>query len=117
MSYNSAERLLVWCHCSEYIKVAFQEVGSVGMDWIDLAQDKDRWRTRVMRLGSVQCGEFLDWVRNGQLLRKDCTPCSLFVCYLVTSLPRFFNGRDVGYCVTFAWSDWRRARKVARYCD
>jgi len=24
----------------------FQEVGCVGTDWIELAQDKDRWRAR-----------------------------------------------------------------------
>jgi hypothetical protein len=27
----------------DYIKMGLQEVGWVGMDWIDLAQDKDRW--------------------------------------------------------------------------
>jgi hypothetical protein len=34
-----------------------------GMDWIDLAQDRDRWRSvveAVMNLRVPQCGEFLD---------------------------------------------------------
>ena len=35
-----------------------------GMDWIDLAQDKDRWRNVVnavtKSLGFIKCGEFLD---------------------------------------------------------
>ena len=29
------------------IKIDIQEIGRVGMDWIDLAQDRDGWRTRV----------------------------------------------------------------------
>jgi len=37
------------------IKMDLQEVGFADMDWIDLAQEKDRWRS-----GSVKCGEFLD---------------------------------------------------------
>jgi hypothetical protein len=45
------------------VKMDLQEVGWGGMDWIDMAQDTDRWRalvTAVMNLrGSMKCGEFL----------------------------------------------------------
>jgi hypothetical protein len=29
------------------IKMDFREIGWDGMDWIDLAQDRDQWRTLV----------------------------------------------------------------------
>jgi len=29
------------------IKMDLQKLGYVGMDWIDLAQDRDRWRALV----------------------------------------------------------------------
>jgi len=29
------------------IKIELQEVGCEGMDWIDVAQDRDRWRALV----------------------------------------------------------------------
>jgi phenylalanine-4-hydroxylase len=46
-----------------------QEVEYVDMDWIELAQDRDKWWTLVNAvmnlLGSIKCGEFLDYLSTG----------------------------------------------------
>jgi hypothetical protein len=46
------------------IKIHLREIKWNGMDWIDLAQDRDHWRAfvnRVMNLrGSIKCGEVLE---------------------------------------------------------
>ena len=36
------------------IKMDLQEVGWLGMDWIDLAQDRDKWRAPVNELMNVR---------------------------------------------------------------
>jgi hypothetical protein len=33
--------------CVDNIKIDLREIGWYGMDWIDLAQDRDQWRALV----------------------------------------------------------------------
>jgi hypothetical protein len=51
------------CRWEDNIKMDFQEVGCGGMDWIELSQDRYRWRALVnaaMNLRStIQCEDFL----------------------------------------------------------
>ena len=65
-------RRRIW---EDNINMDLQEVGCWVIDWIDLAQDRDRWRTNVKTIinlrGSITCGEFLDQLRTGYLLKKD----------------------------------------------
>ena len=35
------------CRWEDYIEMDLQEVGCGGMDWIELARDRDRWRALV----------------------------------------------------------------------
>jgi len=51
--------------CEDNIKLDLQEVGCEGMNWIDLAQDRDRYICGNEPSGSIKCGEFLDHLRTG----------------------------------------------------
>jgi hypothetical protein len=46
------------------IKIDLQEVGFRSMDWIDQAQDRDRWQAThgsgMVPSGSIKYGKFLD---------------------------------------------------------
>jgi hypothetical protein len=48
------------------------------MDWIDLAQDRDRWRDLVNTVMNLRVhkmlGLLLEWLRNWQLLKKASAP-------------------------------------------
>jgi hypothetical protein len=44
------------CRWEDKIKMDVQEVGGGRGDWMELAQDRDRWRALV---STIKCGEFL----------------------------------------------------------
>jgi hypothetical protein len=49
------------------------------IDWIQVAQDNDQWRTLVENnelLVYIKGEEFLEYMSDYQLLKKDCAACS-----------------------------------------
>jgi len=59
-----------------------QEVGCGSMEWIDLTQERDRWRNCECGnepYGSLKCGEFLAWLGTGRLIKNDSAPWSTYI--------------------------------------
>jgi hypothetical protein len=56
----------------DYITIDLRETGWDGMDWIDMAQDRDQWRVLVNAV--MKCWEVLEWLHNWQLLKKGSAP-------------------------------------------
>jgi hypothetical protein len=70
------------------IKMDLREIGWDGVDWIDLAQDRDHWRApvnAVMNLQVPKCWEVLKKLHNLQLLRKDSAPCNSLISSIVVT--------------------------------
>jgi hypothetical protein len=55
-----------------------REIEWDGIDWIDVAQDRDKRKdlvNTVMNLrGSIKCWEFLEWLHSWRLLKKGPAP-------------------------------------------
>jgi hypothetical protein len=46
------------------IEIDLTEIGWDGMDWIDLAQDRDQWRALVNTVMNLRVPEIPEWLDN-----------------------------------------------------
>jgi hypothetical protein len=59
----------------ENIKMNPGEIGWDGVDWIDMAQDRDQWSEHSIKpSSSIKCCEVLEWLHNWRLLKKGSAP-------------------------------------------
>ena len=61
------------------IKLNLQEVGWeawTGLIWLRIGTGGGHFKRGNEPLVYIKCGEFVDWLRAGYLLRKDCAPWS-----------------------------------------
>ena len=65
---------------------------------MDLAQGGDSCKSGNEPSGSIKCREFLDWLRTGQVLKKDSVQWTLglhLFTHFVTAYPHFIKQRDI----------------------
>jgi hypothetical protein len=64
-----------------------REIGSGSVDWIHLAQGRDQWWALVNTVLNLwvpqKFWEFLDWLSDYQLTKKDSAPWSYFISYVI----------------------------------
>jgi hypothetical protein len=60
------------------IKMVLREIEWDGVDWIDMAEDMDQWRTLVNTVLNLRvfmkCWEVLEWLHNWRLLKNGSAP-------------------------------------------
>jgi hypothetical protein len=60
------------------IKMDLRDLVWDGAGWIDVAQDRDKWRALVNMVfepsGSIKCWEGLKWLHNWRPIRKGSAP-------------------------------------------
>jgi hypothetical protein len=70
-----------------------RETGWTDMDWINLAQDRDKWKgpfERSTKLsGSIKCWEILEELHNWRLLKNGSVPRS-YICNSIINLKFIF---------------------------
>jgi hypothetical protein len=61
----------------EDIKMDIRALGWGGMDWSDLAQDREHWMALVNTVMNLRVpSNVLEWLRDWRLLKKGSAPCS-----------------------------------------
>jgi hypothetical protein len=62
------------------LKMILREIGWVGMDWIDLPQDRGQWIALVNMVmkysGTIKCWEIVEKLSDWWLLKKGSAPWS-----------------------------------------
>jgi hypothetical protein len=53
------------------IKIDLRETGWDGVDWIDMAQDREHG---IEPSGTIKCWEVLEWLHNWRLHKKGSAP-------------------------------------------
>jgi hypothetical protein len=56
------------------IKIDLREIRLDGVDWVDLAEDRNQGRPLVNTAMNINCREVHEWLHNWRLLKKGSGP-------------------------------------------